>query len=168
MYDPPFFTLSVPDGGPVWERQKWSDVWTIRKSGPLKSLEVMCSYWVLLLFCGMMHSPPVWAPFPCIPHHVIQTKTIRRKGHYLRGGRRIMSYQGKVHHWCYQCKKCCCESMEDMKSLRLSEHVSISMWHWWDFLRLTITVHLVFNLDLQQVPSVFLHCFFYNPTWRDA
>lgn len=53
------------------------------KPGKLKSSEVMFSYWVVLLHCGVMHSPPVRCPFPCIPHHIIQTKAIGRKGLHL-------------------------------------------------------------------------------------
>lgn len=50
-----------------------------------QKLKVIVYYWVMLSVCGVMCSPPVWGPFPCVPHHVIQAKAISREGHHLQG-----------------------------------------------------------------------------------
>lgn len=84
MYDPPFFTLSLPDWGPVWENHRWSLFTGTRNSGH-NLRAALSSHWVPLLFRRVMHSPPVWGPFPHISHYIIQTKAIRRKGHHLSG-----------------------------------------------------------------------------------
>lgn len=71
-------------GTSLSERQKpsWSFKMKI-KCNISEVLMMLSSYWVVLLFCGVMHAPPVWAPFPRIAHHVVQTVAIRREGHHL-------------------------------------------------------------------------------------
>lgn len=69
------------------EREKHDQISEQQKNlQNLKVLEVMRSYWVVLLVCGVMHSPPVRGPFPRISHHVIQTVSIGREGHHLHSG----------------------------------------------------------------------------------
>lgn len=77
------------------EREQWQIIITekekINTHDNYKSLNVICHYWVALRVRGVMHSPPVCCPFPCIPHHVVQTKSIGRKGHHLQGIRAVLS-----------------------------------------------------------------------------